>query len=68
MQVGVALGTLYVFYDLSQRLTVRAQAGERAAVVGASLKKALESVKSKPKEVVQALPRGQVVMRARTRA
>ncbi len=27
-----ALGTLYVFYDLSQRLTVRAQAGERAAV------------------------------------
>jgi translocation and assembly module TamB len=27
-----AVGTLYVFYDLSQRLTVRAQAGERAAV------------------------------------
>lgn len=27
-----ALGTLFVFYDLSQRLTVRAQAGERAAV------------------------------------
>lgn len=27
-----ALGTLYVFYDLSERLTVRAQAGERAAV------------------------------------
>jgi translocation and assembly module TamB len=27
-----ALGTLYVFYDLSRRLTVRAQAGERAAV------------------------------------
>jgi translocation and assembly module TamB len=27
-----ALGTLYVFYDLSQRLTLRAQAGERAAV------------------------------------
>ncbi|TFZ05907.1 DUF490 domain-containing protein [Ramlibacter henchirensis] len=27
-----ALGTLYVFYDLSQRLTVRAQAGERSAV------------------------------------
>ncbi|TFZ00218.1 translocation/assembly module TamB domain-containing protein [Ramlibacter humi] len=27
-----ALGTLYVFYDLSQRVTVRAQAGERAAV------------------------------------
>ncbi len=27
-----AVGTLYLFYDLSQRLTVRAQAGEQAAV------------------------------------
>jgi translocation and assembly module TamB len=27
-----ALGTLYLFYDLSRRLTVRAQAGERTAV------------------------------------
>lgn len=27
-----ALGTLFVFYDLSQRMTVRAQAGERSAV------------------------------------
>jgi translocation and assembly module TamB len=27
-----ALGTLYVFYDLSRRVTVRAQAGERAAL------------------------------------
>lgn len=27
-----ALGTLYVFYDLSQRFTLRAQAGERSAV------------------------------------
>jgi translocation and assembly module TamB len=27
-----ALGTLYVFYELSQRLTVRAQTGERTAV------------------------------------
>lgn len=27
-----AVGTLYVFYDLSQRVTVRAQAGERSAV------------------------------------
>ena len=27
-----AVGTLYLFYDLSQRLTLRAQAGERAAV------------------------------------
>ncbi|KQT11488.1 translocation/assembly module TamB domain-containing protein [Ramlibacter sp. Leaf400] len=27
-----AVGTLYVFYDLSQRLTVRAQAGEKSAV------------------------------------
>jgi translocation and assembly module TamB len=27
-----ALGTLYLFYDLSRRLTVRAQAGDRAAV------------------------------------
>lgn len=27
-----ALGTLYIFYDVSQRLTVRAQAGERAGV------------------------------------
>ena len=27
-----ALGTLYLFYDLSQRLTLRAQAGERSAV------------------------------------
>lgn len=27
-----ALGTLYLFYDISRRLTVRAQAGERAAV------------------------------------
>ncbi len=27
-----ALGTLYVFYDLSRRVTVRAEAGSRAAV------------------------------------
>jgi translocation and assembly module TamB len=27
-----ALGTLYIFYDVSRRLTVRAQAGERAGV------------------------------------
>ena len=27
-----ALGTLYLFYDLSRRLTVRAQAGDRAAI------------------------------------
>jgi translocation and assembly module TamB len=27
-----ALGTLYVFYDISRRLTLRAQAGERAGV------------------------------------
>jgi len=27
-----ALGTLFVFYDLSQRFTIRAQAGERSAV------------------------------------
>lgn len=27
-----ALGTLYVFYDISQRLTLRAEAGERTAV------------------------------------
>lgn len=27
-----AMGTLYVFYDLSRRVTVRAQAGERSAV------------------------------------
>jgi hypothetical protein len=27
-----ALGTLYVFYDLSQRFTVRAQAGQQSAV------------------------------------
>jgi translocation and assembly module TamB len=27
-----ALGTLFVFYDLSRRMTVRAQAGERSAV------------------------------------
>lgn len=27
-----AIGTLYVYYDLSRRVTVRAQAGERAAV------------------------------------
>jgi translocation and assembly module TamB len=27
-----ALGTLYIFYDVSKRLTVRAQAGERAGV------------------------------------
>ena len=27
-----ALGTLYIFYDVSRRLTVRAEAGERAGV------------------------------------
>ena len=27
-----ALGTLYVFYDLTRRVTVRAEAGSRAAV------------------------------------
>ena len=27
-----ALGTLYIFYDLTRRLTVRAEAGERTAV------------------------------------
>lgn len=30
--VSGALGTLYVFYDLSQRFTVRAQAGQQSAV------------------------------------
>ncbi len=30
--ISGALGTLYVFYDLSQRFTVRAQAGEQSAV------------------------------------
>ena len=27
-----AMGTLYVFYDLSRRFTVRAQAGQQSAV------------------------------------
>jgi translocation and assembly module TamB len=27
-----AIGTLFVFYDLTQRFTLRAQAGERSAV------------------------------------
>jgi translocation and assembly module TamB len=27
-----ALGTLYIFYDISRRVTLRAEAGERAAV------------------------------------
>ena len=30
--ISGALGTLYVFYDLSQRFTVRAQAGQQSAV------------------------------------
>jgi translocation and assembly module TamB len=30
--VSGALGTLYIFYDLSQRFTVRAQAGQQSAV------------------------------------
>jgi translocation and assembly module TamB len=30
--ISGALGTLFVFYDLSQRFTVRAQAGEQSAV------------------------------------
>lgn len=36
---------------------------EDAAIVGAALKRALESAKSKPKEVVLPLARGQVVLR-----
>jgi translocation and assembly module TamB len=27
-----AMGTLYIFYDISRKLTVRGQAGERQAV------------------------------------
>jgi translocation and assembly module TamB len=30
--ISGALGTLYVFYDLSQRFTIRAQAGQQSAV------------------------------------
>jgi translocation and assembly module TamB len=30
--ISGALGTLFVFYDLSQRFTIRAQAGEQSAV------------------------------------
>ena len=30
--ISGALGTLFVFYDLSQRFTVRAQAGQQGAV------------------------------------
>ena len=30
--ISGALGTLYVFYDLSQRFTLRAQAGQQSAV------------------------------------
>ena len=47
----------------SAKLEIPADKKDQAAAVGAALKSALESLKSKPKEVVQALPRGQVVMR-----
>lgn len=47
----------------SAKLEIPADKKDHAETVGAALKSALESVKSKPKEVVQALPRGQVVMR-----
>ncbi|UUZ78633.1 hypothetical protein LP414_21325 [Polaromonas sp. P1(28)-13] len=30
--ISGALGTLYIFYDLSQRFTVRAQTGQQSAV------------------------------------
>jgi translocation and assembly module TamB len=30
--ISGALGTLFVFYDLSQRFTIRAQAGQQSAV------------------------------------
>ena len=30
--VSGALGTLYIFYDLSKRFTIRAQAGQQSAV------------------------------------
>ena len=47
----------------SAKLEIPADKKDQVAVVGAALKSALEAVRSKPKEVVQALPRGQVVMR-----
>jgi translocation and assembly module TamB len=30
--LGGAVGTLFVFYDLTRRITIRAEAGERTAV------------------------------------
>src|SRR5690606_29633508 len=47
----------------SAKIEIPPEKKEDAAAVGAALKKALESVKSNPKEVVLALPRGQAVLR-----
>ena len=45
------------------KLEIPAEKREDAAVAGAAVKKALDSVKLRSKEVVVALPRGQVVLR-----
>ena len=47
----------------SAALEIPADKKEDISVVGAALKRALDTVKSKPKEVVLGLPRGQVVLR-----
>lgn len=47
----------------SAPIEVPADKKDDPAIVGAALKRALEAIKSKPKEIVLALPRGQVVLR-----
>lgn len=47
----------------SAPLEIPADKKEDVAVLGAALKRALDTVKSKPREVVLGLPRGQVVLR-----
>lgn len=44
-------------------LEIPADKKDQAAVVGAALKRAVDTLRTKPKEVVLALPRGQVVLR-----